>query len=146
MPGLRISGFMAKYAVTAETAIRKIPAETEEIHLVRPIKKEKLSQLLNKCKSLKRICLSKSCAYRLPAKAKKIFEERGIELVEEQRRGRAINMNLKKLLSIVEMAKDGRPLREIESVSGVPKSTVHYIIKYAQRIKLKDSGQIIYLK
>ena len=135
-----------KYAVNSNTPIRKIPAETQEIHLVRPIKKEKLSQLLKQCSGLKTIYLSKSCASRLPKKTRKIIKEKEVELVREDSRGRAINMDLKKLLNIVEMVKDGRSLREIESVSGIPKSTVHYIVKYAERTKLRDGRQIIYLK
>ena len=129
-----------------DTPIRKIPPETQEIHLVRPVKKEKLSQLLKQCTALKTIYLSKSCASRLRENEREKMKDRGIELVREDSRGRAINMNLKKLLNIVEMVKDGRSLREIESVSGIPKSTVHYIVKYAERTKLRDGRQIIYLK
>ncbi|MFH1239670.1 MAG: hypothetical protein V1672_00460 [Candidatus Diapherotrites archaeon] len=135
-----------KYAVNTDTPLRKIPPETQEIHLVRPIKKEKLSQLLKQCTALRTIYLSKSCDSRLPEKTRELIKERGIELVREDSRGRAINMDLKKLLNIVEMVKDGRSLREIESVSGIPKSTVHYIVKYAERTKLRDGRQIIYLK
>lgn len=135
-----------KYAVNPNTPIGKIPSETQEIHLVRPVKKEKLSQLLKQCTALKTIYLSKSCAARLPEKARNKIKEKKIELVREDSRGRAINMDLKKLLNIVEMVKDGRSLREIESVSGIPKSTIHYIVKYAERTKLKDGRQIIYLR
>ena len=135
-----------KYAVNPNTPIRKIPPETQEIHLVRPVKKEKLSQLLKQCIALRTIYLSKSCDSRLSEKARKKIKEKGIGLAREDSRGRAINMDLKKLLNIVEMVKDGRSLREIESVSGIPKSTVHYIVKYAERTKLRDGRQIIYLK
>ena len=135
-----------KYAIRVDTPIRRIPAETEEVHLVRPIKKEKLEQLLKRCKHLRRVYLSKSCAQRLPKKAKGNLREKKIEFVREESRGRAINMDLKKLLNVVEMVKDGRSLREVESVYGVPKSTVHYLVRYAERIKLRDGKQIIYLK
>ena len=135
-----------KYSINERTNIGKIPADTEEIHLVRPVKREKLERLLRKCSGLKKIYLSKSCLQRLPKKTREIFVKYGVELLHEERRGRAIGMQLEKMMNVVEMARDDRPLREIEQITGIPKSTVHYLVKYAERGKVKQGKEIIYLK
>jgi len=44
------------------------------------------------------------------------------------------------------MRKDHQTLREIERVTGIPKSTVHYLQRYAQRAKIKNGKNIVYLK
>jgi len=134
-----------KCAITEFTEIDKVPKDTTEIHLVRPIKKEKLEALFNKCKITK-ISLSTSCLKRLPSKAQKKIKEKGIQLTIEKRRGRALDFPLEKMLQMIEMRKDYQSIREIEKVTGIPKSTVHYLLKYADRGKIKKGSTVIYLK
>ena len=134
-----------KVAVTEDTDVKKVPKETTEIHLVRPIKKEDLDFLL-KNRPIKRISLSSSCMRRLPVKAQKKIKERGIELVMEKRRGRALDLTMEQMLEIIEMRKDYQSIREIEKVMDIPKSTVHYLLKYADRGKIKSGSNIMYLK
>jgi hypothetical protein len=134
-----------KCAITEFTEIEKVPKDITEIHLVRPIKKEKLDALLNKCRITK-ISLSTSCLKRLPSKAQKKIKEKGIQLSIEKRRGRALDFPLEKMLQMIEMRKDYQSIREIEKVTGIPKSTVHYLLKYADRGKIKKGSTVIYLK
>ncbi|MFA5357605.1 MAG: hypothetical protein WC308_01650 [archaeon] len=134
-----------KYAISNKTNIEKIPSDTEEIHLTRPIKVKSLKKLLAKC-HIRKITLSGSCFQRLSPKTKKIVAENGIELATEKKRGRAISIPLKTLLYIIELKKDYQSIREIEKLTGIPKSTVHYLVKYAERAKIHKGKEIIYLK
>jgi len=135
-----------KIALGARTDIKTIPPEASEIHLVRPVKQKKIGVLLKKHPALKIFSLSKSCLQRLPEKTKKLLKEKGIELKIESKRGRAIEIGLEKMLHVIEMRRDFQPLREIEDITGIPKSTIHYLEKYAQRVKVKKGNSIVYLK
>jgi hypothetical protein len=134
-----------KYSITEETDIEKIPKDTAEIHLVRPIKKDKLFNLIARC-PIRTITLSTSCLKRLPTKTQKKLKEKGISLGIEKRRGRAIDIPMDKMLQIIELRKDFQTVREIEKITSVPKSTVHYLLKYADRGKIKKGSNVVYLK
>lgn len=134
-----------KYAITESTNIDNIPRDTAEIHLVRPIKWDRIQALVTRC-PIKTITLSNSCLKRLPRKTQKKLKEKGITLGLEKRRGRAIDIPMDKMLQIIELRKDYQTVREIEKITGVPKSTVHYLIKYADRGKIKKGNNVVYLK
>lgn len=106
-----------------------------------------ISSILRKCNGLKKISLSNSCFNRLPLKAKKLLKGHGIEFEIDSRKGRALSIGLEKVREIFELSKkDRQSLREIERITGVPKSTVHYLLKYADRGKIKKGNAILYLK
>ncbi len=134
-----------KCGIDEHTTISRIPRDTEEIHLIRPIKKEKLDELFNS-RNIKKISTSESCYKRLPTKARKKITESGIELSIEKRRGRALDITLETMLQIIELRKDYQSIREIEKLTNTPRSTVHYLLKYADRGKIKKGSTIIYLK
>jgi hypothetical protein len=134
-----------KYSVTEETNVDSIPKDTAEIHLVRPIKWEKLNSLITKC-PIRTITLSTSCLKRLPTKTQKKLKEKGVTLGVEKRRGRAIDIPMDKMLQIIELRKDYQTVREIEKITGIPKSTVHYLLKYADRGKIRKGANVVYLK
>ncbi len=134
-----------KYSVNNNTSINRIPPETSEIHLVRPIKLESLKKIANNC-SLRKISMSESCKKRLSKKTMQFLKAKGIEIRINSERGRAIGIPLKKMRQVIEMRADYRPLREIEETTGIPKSTVHYLQKYSQRKKIKNGKMIVYLK
>jgi hypothetical protein len=134
-----------KYAVTESTNVENIPRDTTEIHLVRPIKWDKIQTLIQKC-PIKMITLSTSCLKRLPRKTQKRLKEKGVSMAIEKRRGRAIDIPMDKMLQIIELRKDYQTVREIEKITGIPKSTVHYLIKYADRGKIKKGNNVVYLK
>lgn len=134
-----------KYSVTEHTNIATIPKDTTEIHLVRPIKKEKL-ELLISTRNVRKISLSTSCLKRLPKKTQKKLKEKGVSLSIEKRRGRPIGLPLEKIQEIVELRKDYQSIRDIERITDVPKSTIHYLLKYADRSKIKKGNTVVYLK
>jgi len=134
-----------KYSITESTDIEKLPRDITEIHLVRPIKKDKLLSLIAKC-PIKIITLSTSCLKRLPTKTQKRLKEKGVSLAIEKRRGRAIDIPMDKMLQIIELRKDFQTVREIERITSIPKSTVHYLLKYADRGKIKKGANVVYLK
>lgn len=134
-----------KYAITERTNVENIPRDTAEIHLVRPIKWDKIYSLITRC-PIKIITLSTSCLKRLPRKTQKRLKDKGVSLSIEKRRGRAIDIPMEKLLQIIDLRKDYQTVREIERLTGVPKSTVHYLLKYADRGKIKKGNFVVYLK
>ncbi len=133
-------------AVYPGSRLSDFPAESEALHFVRPVKRELLAGLLRKCQNAKRVTLSKSCLARMTDSCKRLLQESGVAVQIEKRQGRAISLPLPKMLHALEMRKDFQPLREIERVTGVPKSTIHYLARYSKRAKVKNGKRIIYLK
>ncbi|MCD6479030.1 MAG: hypothetical protein J7L44_04055 [Candidatus Diapherotrites archaeon] len=126
--------------------ISKVPRDAESIHIVRPLPYKKMLALIQRCKRLKTISMSASTRKRLARKVKRLLEEKGLRIMLTSERGRAIGIPLAKMKQAIEMRRDFRPLREIEEVTGIPKSTVHYLEKYSLRRKIKRGHTIIYLK
>ncbi|MAG22281.1 MAG: hypothetical protein CL943_03185 [Candidatus Diapherotrites archaeon] len=135
-----------KLALYPETPVGSIPIETNGIHLVRPVELKKLEKVLGKCPQCRDVSMSKSCFKRLPHKSRKLFEKYGIRVEVESKRGRAIAVPLEKMVKVIELRKDYQSLREIERLTDVPKSTVHYLVNYAHRDKIKKGDTTIYLK
>lgn len=133
-----------KYAVYNFTKIEDIPKNVNALHLVRPISKKKIMKILNECNEIKKITMSESTMKRMK-KSINMLKEKNIELRLESNRGRAIEVPLEKLRDAIEMRKDLRPLREIEETLHIPKSTIHYLIKYAKRNKIKARNKVVYL-
>ena len=135
-----------KVAVYPNTRSAEIPVETDSIHLVRPLGAKKLEKIFARCPGCRNVTMSKSCSKRLSPKSKAFLKKAGVEVHEESRRGRAIGIPLEKMARAVELRKDFQSLREIERLTSIPKSTVHYLIKYAHRDKVKKGNMTIYLK
>jgi hypothetical protein len=135
-----------KAAICPETRVGEIPSEVDAIHLVRPIGWKKLEKILGKCGNCVEASMSKSCFERLPAKTRGVLEKRGVRIRVESKRGRAIGISLEKMLHAIELRRDYQSLREVERITAIPKSTVHYLEKYAGREKIKKGNTTIYLK
>lgn len=133
-----------KYPVWPDTSLGEIPQDIAEIHLVRPIKSKKLLEIVSK-KRITKIFSSKSSLNRLSKKTISELEKKGIQIEIEQKRGRALSTPLEKIKEVIELSKDYQSLRKIESLTGIPKSTVHYLLKYAIRQKIKGGKKVIYL-
>ncbi|MCR4335419.1 MAG: hypothetical protein NUV57_02675 [archaeon] len=116
---------------------------TEKIHFTRAPKAKELEQVLKNGAGT--IYITKSAKQRLSEKAKKKIKELKVELVIESARGRPIELNLQTISEIVELHRDNRTFREIEKITGISKSTAHYLIKYAERNKIKQGKKIVYL-
>lgn len=134
------------FSVSTESTLQDIPKECQNLHFVRPVKKDKLEQILKKCPNLEKVSMSKSCLERMPKKNVKMLEGKGVQIEKQARQGRPISMPLEKMQHVLEMRKDYQSLREVERVTGVSKSTVHYLEKYAKRAKIKSGRKVIYLK
>jgi len=134
-----------KYSLYPDTAASGIPAATDEIHLVRPVRLGTLKRIAEKS-SLAKVSLSESCMKRLSRKTLEFLKAKGIKIEVHSERGRAIGIPLPKMRQAIEMRSDFRPLREIEETTGIPKSTVHYLQKYSQRKKVKNGKMVVYLK
>ena len=134
-----------KYSFYPETEIRLIPVNAEKIHFVRPIKTKKVIELIKKRK-IKEISLSESTLNRLKPKTLLLIEKKGIEIKKDSRRGRAIETDFDSILKIIELKKDYISTRQIAKQIKMPKSTVHYLLKYANRNKIKKKKQTIYLE
>ena len=128
-----------------ETDVSSVPKDIERVHLVRPVAAAKLENLLNR-RNIRDIDLSKSCLHRLSRSAKQLLKERGIKLVLQERRGRAIDLDIKQIKRIIDLYRDDKTFREIGAETGVPKSTVHYLVKYADRTKIRVGGRLLYLE
>ncbi|AJF60846.1 MAG: hypothetical protein J4224_02580 [Candidatus Diapherotrites archaeon] len=133
-----------KFSVNSSSNISSIPADAGEIHFSRPVKKSIVEKLLKKCR-IKKVSFSSSTAKRISSKVKKLLQEKKVELIEEKNSGRPLSTDPKKISEIVELHRDFRPYREIEKTLGIPKSTAHYLIKYADRNKVKQGKQVVYL-
>ena len=138
------------FSVLPGTRLVEIPREAEQLHFVRPIRAKLVKGILGRCRKLERVSMSKSCLQRTPKESletvRKALEEKGIKMETVSRQGRPISLPLKKMRQALELRKDYQSLREVERVTGISKSTVHYLEKYAQRAKLKNGNKVIYLK
>jgi len=134
------------FSILPSTKLNEIPKEAEQLHFVRPAKAKLLKGVLKKCTNLKQASMSESCLQRMPKKSLALLKEKDVKLELEKRPGRPISVPLEKMRHAMEMRKDYQSLREVERVTGISKSTVHYLEKYAQRAKLKNGKKVIYLK
>lgn len=134
-----------KYSVYVTSNIKNIPADTEEVHISRPIKLVTVKRLLRKRGNLKTISLSQSCLQRLSRKVKNYLKKKDVSLKLHKTKGRPLSIDLEKMLRIIELKRDYRSYGEIAQVTGVPKSTAHYLIKYADRSKIKQGQHVIHL-
>ena len=117
-----------------------------KVHFSRPPKEWELEKILSGTGAgAAAIYMPDSCFRRLSAKARKILDRTGAEVVIESAAGRPIALPMEKILQVVEMHKDERTFREIEQATGIPKSTCHYLVKYAQRQKIRKEGRVVYL-
>ncbi len=99
-----------KYSVYADTPLSRIPGDTESIHLVRPLSDEKIEKLLKGCRRLRKIPLSSSTKKRLSKESLRFLKKKGVSIETLSKRGRAIEIPMEKMLQVIEMRKDFRPL------------------------------------
>ena len=125
--------------------IGKLDTSCEELHITKAFSIKLIKKILEKCKRIKIISLSKSTKERMGDKTKALLKSKKISLQIKNEQGRPIDIPASKLKKIFEMHKDFS-YRELEEKLKVPKSTIHYLIKKSQKKKLKDGNKIIYLK
>lgn len=133
------------YVVRENTPLSTLPGDLEQVHLTRPLSGKKLKLILQRCPGLKVIGLSPSVEKRLAPEARKMLTENRISLTRNHRAGRALNIDLSQIKAIADLRKDFLSMREISKRTGIPKSTIHYLLKKAKRTKLKKGKQVIYV-
>jgi len=105
-----------------------------------------LKQFNNSLKrGVKKFYLPKSAVQRLSFKVRKKIKDHHAEIIVESARGRPLELNIERITQIIELHRDDRTFREIEKITGIPRSTAHYLIKYAERQKLKRGKKVIYI-
>lgn len=114
----------------------------EKVHFSRPPRTSELAKALEKTSV---VYMPRSCFTRLSTKARKLLDEKGTGVMIEEARGRPIALPMEKILEVAELHKDHRTYRQIEQITGIPKSTAHYLVKYAERQKLKKGGKVVYV-
>lgn len=134
-----------RLVVYPDTETKRLPAEANALHLARPVSAKKLCEILEK-RGIESVSCSQSTAKRLKPKHLSELQKHGITIEIEKRSGKPLQIDLKKMQAILEMVRDHRSMREIEKATGVPKSTAHYLVKYADRGKIKNGNRVVYLK
>lgn len=113
-----------------------------KIHFSRPPKIAGLKAALEQTGT---VFMPDSTFRRLSAKGRKMLDAKGAEVVIESAAGRPISLPMEKILQVAELHRDERTFREIEKITGIPKSTCHYLLKYAERQKIRSGGKVVYL-
>ncbi|HLC92258.1 MAG TPA: hypothetical protein VJH23_00970 [archaeon] len=117
--------------------------DEDKIHFSRPPTAAQVKSALRAGHA--KIFMPASSFTRISARARKLLESSNAEVIIESSRGRPIEIGVDKLMQIIELHRDNRTFRQIEQSTGIPKSTVHYLVKYAERQKLRKGGKIVYL-
>ena len=133
-----------KVAVYPQTKSIGADNAVDGLHLVRPIRHTELGKML-RAENIKKISMSPSTYERLSRKAKAVLNEKEIVVDIEKRQGRTLSADGKNMKDIVELHRDFKSYRAIEKELGIPKSTAHYLVKYAKRSKLKRGNKVFYL-
>lgn len=125
--------------------IAQINSNCEQLHVTRAFSKKNLLKILARCKRLKIITVSNSTNERINKNLKELIKKKGIKIIIRKEQGRPIDIKVEKLQRILKEYKDFS-YRDLEKKLGIPKSKIHYLIKYSKRRKIKDGNKIIYLK
>ena len=134
------------YAIRENTPIGSLPKETEKAHLIRPISHAKLRRLLVRCPHLNELGMSPSVEKRLTLESRALLQKKGIEMVRAHRPGRALNIDMNAIRQIADLKKDFLSVREISARTGVPKSTIHYLLTKSKRQKVRHAKKIMYVE
>jgi hypothetical protein len=134
-----------KITLWPDTPLRQVPLDTMDVHMARPVAKKKLAELIDK-RPVRTITLSKSTFVRLNDKTIEFLEKHGIKMFIHTAAGKPIQIPLEQIIDVVERVKNHQSLRKIERITGIPKSTIHYLVKYAKRTKAKKGNKPVHLQ
>lgn len=115
----------------------------DKIHFARPPKTGEVEKALRQ--GVVTFYMPESTIKRMSKKAMSAIEKVNAKIVIEKAAGRPLSLSMNTILEIIELHRDNRTYREIEKITGVPKSTCHYIVHYAQRQKMKKGSKVVYL-
>lgn len=140
-----MSTLTIKDIISDASKIASLNPKCQELHITRTFSHKKILKILEKCKKINTITLSESTKDRLGENTKELLKSKGIKLVIRKEQGRPISIKIEKLQKILAEYKD-YSYRDLEQKLKIPKSKIHYLIKYSKRKKIKDGKKIIYLK
>ena len=119
--------------------LRKGKKTKSKVHLVRPVRTKEYEKYFSEKKEL---FMPKSTFERLAEKVKAILFRKKVKVIYERLPGRPIAQDHEKMKKALALYKSGFSYREIEKKTGLPKSSVHYLIKKAKRNKIKNGSEI----
>lgn len=137
--------YIFKDTLSDFTKISGINVNCQELHITRAFSKKNLTKILTRCSRLKIITVSNSTNERISKALKDFIKKKGVSIIIKKEQGRPIDIKVEKLQKILQQYKD-YSYRDLEKKLGIPKSKIHYLIKYSKRKKIKDGNKIIYLK
>ncbi len=137
--------YVIKDSISDFSKISQINQNCEELHITRAFSKKNLYKILSRCPRLKTITVSSSTNERMSKALKEYIKKKGLVVAIRKEQGRPIEIKMEKLQKILAQYKD-YSYRDLEKRLGIPKSKIHYLIKYSKRRKIKDGNKIVYLK
>ncbi len=132
--------------ISSISDLNKISNQIEAVYFQRSPSFSLLKKIISRLQNLKKIFLNKSGFQRVSKKSQELLKSKKISLIVADMRGRAIESPSSKLSLINEYKRDALSLRKISSKTGVPKSTLHYLFRYAKKNKIKKDNIVIILK
>jgi hypothetical protein len=112
------------------------------IHLSRPLA---LSDIMPLVEVKKKFTMSQSTFDRLSKRSKEFLKDNKVRIKIITKQGRPINLSTKEILHLIELNNAGFSYRKIGKKTGLPKSTIHYLIKSATRNRIKYKGMTVFL-
>ena len=128
------------------TKVTRIDKNIERLCFTRPISLKKYLAIIRKCVLIREVIMSQNTLERLNPKIKKSLYRKGIFVKIKQNKGRPLSVNLKQLYEAIDFFKDNYSFREIAAKTGIPKSTVHFIIRKAKKNKIKTKNKMYHLE
>ena len=107
-------------------------------HLTRALSLHEIKKIT--CKT---ISCSPSTFNRLSKRVKSYLSQNKYKIKIETNKGKPLQNNPKIILRCIKLYRSGKSLRNIEKETGVAKSTIHYLIKYARKTKIKKGSIVI---
>jgi len=114
----------------------------DAFHLSRPVTVSELDKITQVKKT---ITMSPSTEKRLSVKAKTLLKQKKIKTELIKRQGRPIGIKADVVKNALNLHKVGFSFRKIQEKTGLPKSTLHYIVKHAKRNRIKYKDMTVFI-
>lgn len=107
-------------------------------HLTRALSLHEIKKI-----DCKKISCSPSTFERFSKATKDYLQKHNFKITIEKNKGKPLQTKPKIILQAIKLYRSGKSLRQIEKELGLPKSTVHYLIKHAKKTKIKKGNTVI---
>ncbi len=111
----------------------------KKVFLPRPVRKDMLEKLLEVAE---KVYMPPSTYNRI---SKNVREMWRYKIAVTSSRGRYSSVDIESLKHVLVLSKSGLSIRRIAEETGLPKSTVHYILRYMKKIRIGDTDIILRL-